>query len=367
MNWKTILAAGAMLFFIVLSHTAFSDVRPEYSGAWFNPDQSGHGFSIEVLSAERSVIFWYAYDPFGDPIFLYGDATNVGNTLQVDVYYLQGMVWGEFDPETNEMLDWGTLRITFHDCTNATLEYDSILEYESGEAFGSGEMPLVRLASIDGFKCSDYPLSGIYQGYAVENNIVYFGAGIVNESGGIGYFSSDGGLFFGQLSVDSGRFGQLTVSGSAVFFDTSNPEVADFTASGSFSPDSISADYSVPSFGDSGQLIMHKLNELTNRTVSFSDLQGSWTALNLIEGINGSVTISGNGSLSATDDFGCVYNGQITIPNFERNILGSSITVTGCIASTTFIGNGFYDSRSDELVLMGWSGEDAGIFLLTRN
>jgi len=324
------------LFFVLLSHAAFSDIRPEYSGSWFNPDQSGHGFSIEVI-------------------------------LQVKVYYLQGMVWGDFDPETNELFDWGTLRITFHDCTHATLEYDSILEYQSGESFGSGEMPLVRLASMDGFKCSDYPVSGIYQGYAVENNFVYFGTGIFNESGGLSYFSSDGVLFFGQLSVDSGRFGQLTASGSAVSFDTDNPVVARFTASGRFDPDSIRVEYSIPSAGENGQLLIYKLNELTNRTVSFSDLQGNWTALNLIEGINGSATISGNGSFSATDDFGCVYNGQITIPNFERNILGLSITVTGCIASSTFTGNGLYDSGSDELVLMGWNGEDAGIFLLTRN
>ena len=199
MNWKTILAAGAMLFFVVLSHTAFSDVRPEYSGAWFNPDQSGHGFSIDVISAERSLAFWYAYDPFGNPIFLYAEGVNVGNRIEAQVYVFQGMVWGDFDPDTNQSFDWGTLTITFHDCGNATLEYDSILEYESGETFGSGQMPLTHLASIDDFRCSDYPLSGIYEGYAIENNFVYFGVGVTNESGEINFVSSDGVLVFAQL------------------------------------------------------------------------------------------------------------------------------------------------------------------------
>jgi len=107
---------------------------------------------------------------------------------------------------------------------------------------------------------------------------------------------------------------------------------------------------------------------MTNRTVSFSDLQGNWTALNVIFGTNGPVTISGNGSFSATDDFGCVYNGQITIPNLERNILGVSFTVTGCNeASGTFTGNGFYDSEDDLLAVSAWNGEDAGVFILTRN
>jgi hypothetical protein len=284
------------------------------------------------------------------------------------VYAFQGMVWGEFNPNTNVRLDWGTLTITFHDCGNATLEYDSILEYESGETFGSGQMPLTHLASIDDFRCSDYPLSGIYEGYAVENNIVYFGVGITNESGEINFVSSDGVLVFGQLSADNGKFGQLTASGSAVDFSTGTPVVAGFSASGSFTPDWINLGYRNPLSGQTGQLIVYQQDELTTRSVSYSDLQGNWTARNLIFQEDTPATISGNGALSATDDFGCVYNGQIAIPNLERNILGVSITVTGCNeASGTFTGNGYYDARLDELYLMGWNGADAGVFTLTRN
>jgi len=353
--------------FLALSQSVFSEIRPEYSGSWFNPAQSGHGFSIEVLSSDKSIVYWYAFDPFGSPIFLFGDATNVGNRIQAKVYILAGMVFGEFDPDTNELFDWGTLTITFHDCTHATLQYSSVLQ-QDGVPFGSGEMPLVRLASIDGFKCSDYPVSGIYDGYAIEDNTVFFGIGIISESGEVNFVSSDAVLIFGQLSVDNGRFGQLTASGSVVSYRTGNPVVANFTASGSFSPDGIVLEYRNPLTGDTGQLSIFKLNELTTRTVSFSDLQGNWTALNVIFGTNGPVTISGNGTFSATDDLGCVYNGQITIPNFERNILGVSFTVTGCNeASGTFTGNGFYDSGQDLLVVMAWNGEDAGVFILTRN
>ena len=109
-------------------------------------------------------------------------------------------------------------------------------------------------------------------------------------------------------------------------------------------------------------------NYFTTRSLSYSDLRGNWTALNLIDNITVPVTISGNGSLSATDDFGCDYAGKITIPNFERNILRLSITVTGCsVASGTFTGNGTYNSGQDMLILMGWNGEDAGVFTLTPN
>ncbi|MFC1795725.1 hypothetical protein ACFL1V_01470 [Pseudomonadota bacterium] len=363
---KSIIIA---FIFLTLSTTAFSEVRPEYSGAWYNPAQSGHGFSIDVISAERSLAFWYAYDPFGNPIFLYAEGVNVGNKIEAQVYVFQGMVFGEFDPDTNQLFEWGTLTITFHDCGNATLEYDSTLQYESGETFGSGQMPLTHLASIEEFRCSDYPVSGIYGGWSLESNIVYFGNGIVNELGGISFISSDGVLVFGQLSVTSGRFGQLTMSGSAVDFSSGTPVVADVTANGSFAPDGIGVEYRNPLTGQTGQLIMYKRNELTTRSVLYTDLQGNWTAFNVIFGTTGPATISGNGSISATDDFGCNYNGQIAIPNPERNILEVSLTVTGCNeTSGTFTGNGFYDDGQDVLVLAGWNGVDgAGAFTLTRN
>ena len=53
---------------------------------------------IEVISPGRTIVYWYAYDPFGNPIFLYGDGVNVGNRIEVTVYFLQGMVFGDFSP-----------------------------------------------------------------------------------------------------------------------------------------------------------------------------------------------------------------------------------------------------------------------------
>ena len=64
-----------VLAVFIHSGSALAEVRPEYSGSWYNPDQSGHGFSVEVLSTERSIAYWFTYDPFGNPIFLYADGT----------------------------------------------------------------------------------------------------------------------------------------------------------------------------------------------------------------------------------------------------------------------------------------------------
>ena len=56
------------------------NVRPSWSGAWYNPDQSGHGISVEVLDDERTAFFWYTYDLDGNPVWL--TARGVNNDIR---------------------------------------------------------------------------------------------------------------------------------------------------------------------------------------------------------------------------------------------------------------------------------------------
>ena len=62
------------------------------------------------------------------------------------------MEFGTWDTADKLIWDWGSFEIEFHSCDSATLTYNSTLAYESGEEFGSGTIPLVRLASIDGLE-----------------------------------------------------------------------------------------------------------------------------------------------------------------------------------------------------------------------
>ena len=80
-----------ILFLAVLglSNTTLAEVRPEYSGSWYNPSQSGHGFSIEVISPEHTIAYWYTYDSVGNPIFLFADGTNAGDRIEAQVYFLK--------------------------------------------------------------------------------------------------------------------------------------------------------------------------------------------------------------------------------------------------------------------------------------
>ena len=64
--------ATAMLLF---QSVAFG-IGPTYSGTWYNPQQDGHGFSLEYIVQSDGtpllLAYWYVYDSEGFPLFLVG-------------------------------------------------------------------------------------------------------------------------------------------------------------------------------------------------------------------------------------------------------------------------------------------------------
>jgi len=140
--------------------TGAVEVSPAFSGLWYNPDQDGHGFSISVHSSTSASVYWYTFNPFGDDVWIFGAGDIIGNRIESTAFVLQGMEFGTWDPSNRQVFDWGSFVIEFHSCDSATLTYNSTLSYESGEEFGSGTIPLVRLASIDGLECDDAGSTG---------------------------------------------------------------------------------------------------------------------------------------------------------------------------------------------------------------
>jgi len=128
-------------------------IEATLSGLWYNPAQDGHGLSISVHSPQNVSVYWYTYDPFGNPIWILAVGPFAENRFIGDALYLQGMRWGDWNTGDREILDWGTIEIEFLGCRDAVMTYSSDLVYPSGEEFGSGEIPLVRLASVDGLEC----------------------------------------------------------------------------------------------------------------------------------------------------------------------------------------------------------------------
>jgi beta-glucanase (GH16 family) len=102
------------------------DIRPEHSGSWFNADQNGHGFSVEIgeLNGEPfAVVYWYTYDSLGNPMFLVGTGTPDGNILEVTFESPYGMIFGVFDQTAVQRPAGGTGRFEFSGPDNATFSY----------------------------------------------------------------------------------------------------------------------------------------------------------------------------------------------------------------------------------------------------
>ena len=145
---RVLLAVISILF---AGSALAKDMLPGHSGAWYNPEQSGHGLSVEVISSKRAVVFWYTFDPRGNPVWLYIDGAIEGNVVLGDAYYLDGMIWGQFDPSTKIMQSWGTVNLEFSDCNYAEVVWDS--EFPE---YGQGQLPLIRLTSIYGVACHQF-------------------------------------------------------------------------------------------------------------------------------------------------------------------------------------------------------------------
>ena len=103
------------------------NVYPGHSGSWYNADQSGHGFSVEIGSladdSPYAVIYWYTYDVMGNPIFLVGQGVPEGKQVEVDFISPVGMVYGVFDPDTVTRESGGTGLFDFSDEDNGTFSY----------------------------------------------------------------------------------------------------------------------------------------------------------------------------------------------------------------------------------------------------
>lgn len=134
-----------------------------YSGNWFNPGQSGHGFLVEALPDGRFYLTWYLYLS-GQPLFLQGVATPTGNSIDVPVYSTRSTGFPVGSGGVSNA-SWGRLRMTFTDSNSASIEW-----FPTAFGFSAGTMTLRRLtapAAIEG-DSSATPLRACYSGVWYE-------------------------------------------------------------------------------------------------------------------------------------------------------------------------------------------------------
>jgi len=203
---KVIILILLLPLFLTPAH---ADIRPEHSGAWYNPDQAGHGLSIQVLDDERTIAFWFAYTPDGLPMFLLIDGVNEGHTVTGPAYYQEGMIWRQFDPATLNSEVWGEISIEFLGCNSSALTWSS-----SVQGYGDGQIELERLTYLAGLECDEVAaeLTGEWQVQIIE-----VGAAdsdpypvMVDANGAFAFHDSLPCSWEGHIHVQSMERGHLT-------------------------------------------------------------------------------------------------------------------------------------------------------------
>lgn len=129
-------------------------IGPAHSGSWYNSGQSGHGFSIEfgqLFDGSRlGAVYWYTYDDMGNPIFMLGTGTPVGNRVEITFQSPVGMVYGVFDPSAVTREDGGTAVFVFSDREHATFSYtpSAFSASEWGHTTPIVDLPLTKIFEI---------------------------------------------------------------------------------------------------------------------------------------------------------------------------------------------------------------------------
>jgi CubicO group peptidase (beta-lactamase class C family) len=118
---------------------AFEDQEPKHpltsdlNGSWFDPENSGQGFNIEILNNNTDFLgYWYTYEPSGGQQRWFVLRGNIeDDTANFTIMGTQG---GEFlMPTPPNLVEWGTGSFKANNCATARVTFDSTLEMTSGE------------------------------------------------------------------------------------------------------------------------------------------------------------------------------------------------------------------------------------------
>ena len=102
-----------------------------YSGSWLNTDRDGEGFIFNIADiggVNTLVVFYFTYenDNSGRQAWVVGSAPITGNLADVPMVINSGAQFGSaFDPANVVSTPWGNVKVTWQDCTSATVEVTS--------------------------------------------------------------------------------------------------------------------------------------------------------------------------------------------------------------------------------------------------
>jgi len=147
-----ILSSIAVLPLVLMSFVAnAATISSGYSGMWYDPARSGEGLQLDILDADKAVVYWFTYDDSGKQRWFGGIGQiahgGAGDSIQFpDMYVTQGGKFGAgFNPDDVKFQTVGNVSLMFSDCKNGTFKYT---------AFGQSQtLPIQRLTQTMGAGC----------------------------------------------------------------------------------------------------------------------------------------------------------------------------------------------------------------------
>jgi len=128
-------------------------ISPGMTGTWFVPDQSGHGFTIEVLPGKplQMLVSWFVFEPQGGHAWIIAQGPIDGARAVLRGNRVTGS-GGRFPPNFDaagvRADPWGTLTLAFGDCNHGRVEWDS-----TAPGYGYGIVNIERLTLPAGLTC----------------------------------------------------------------------------------------------------------------------------------------------------------------------------------------------------------------------
>jgi len=222
-------------------------IEPGISAVWYDPARNGEGFIVEILTADRALMYWFTYDIEGRQDWFVAEGEIQGNGITFpQLIRVSGGEFGPgFDPEEVTRTVVGSASFVWSSCESGSMSW--VIDQDGGEQ-RQGQMVLIRLTQLMGLSCGirkplpperpEGQLSGSWydpshsgEGFALEV--------LINAQVLVYWFSFDAEgnrrWFFGVGEIKDGklRFDEMFTTLGGIFGSGFDPETVELFPWGS--------------------------------------------------------------------------------------------------------------------------------------
>ncbi len=165
-------------------------------------------------------------------------------------------------------------------------------------------------------------------------------------------------------TLQFGSNGSISGSGTDFYFEGGSWQTQSGTLSGeALSASRASIKATAPGYESTSTLVRD--DQYSDLGVTLAELGGTYT-MDVTGVFRTSVTISADGTITGSDETGCVFNGNVVIPDTQYNVYEVSYTAANCPDSQRngqYSGLGAYDPGLAEVQFAGANDELAAFFI----